>query len=83
MINKDGSVSTNFNNRDELEMGATNLVQQLAKDGLIDLDDYTLQVIGKKMYLYGKPATDAQNLRYQAYLAPFAETDLNINVFKK
>lgn len=82
-VNKDGSVSTNFSGKEQMQIDATNLVQQLAKDDLIDLTDYTLQVIQGKLYLYGQPATPAQNLRYQAYLAPFKDTDLNINVFKK
>ena len=82
-VNKDGSVSTSFNGKQQMEVDASNLVQQLAKDDLIDLNDYTLSVIGGKLYMYGKPATPAQNLRYQAYLAPFNATDLNINVYKK
>jgi K(+)-stimulated pyrophosphate-energized sodium pump len=82
MLRKDGTITSNLGSKEELQIDASNLVQQLAKDNLIDLDDYTLSVIGGKMYLYGKPATPAQNLRYQAYLAPFSETDLNINVRK-
>jgi K(+)-stimulated pyrophosphate-energized sodium pump len=82
-VNSDGSVSTNFSGREQMEIDATNLVQQLAKDDLIELDDYTLKVENGKLFLYGEPATPAQNLRYQAYLAPFAETDLHINVYKK
>jgi len=82
-MNKDGSVSRNFAGKDRMESDVVNLVQQLAKDDLIDLDDYTLSVINRKLFLYGKPATPAQNLRYQAYLDPFKDIDLNINVNKK
>ena len=82
-VNRDGTVSSNFSGKQQMEIDATNLVQQLAKDDLIDLSDYTLQVVQGKLYLYGQPATPAQNLRYQAYLAPFKDTDLNINVYKK
>ncbi|MEO6582702.1 MAG: sodium/proton-translocating pyrophosphatase, partial [Ferruginibacter sp.] len=81
--NSDGSISTNFSGKTASEIDATNLVQQLAKDDLIDLEDYTLKVLDGKLYLYGQPATPAQNLRYQAYLAPFKDVDLNININKK
>ena len=83
LIREDGSEVKNFNRKQELNVDAQNLVTALAKDGHIDILDYTLSVIKGEMYINGEKQPQSMNVRYQAYLAPFQETDLNINIYRK
>ncbi len=83
LIREDGSEVKNFNRKQELNVDAQNLVTALAKDGHIDILDYTLSVINGEMYINGEKQPASMNVRYQAYLAPFRNTDLNINIYRK
>jgi K(+)-stimulated pyrophosphate-energized sodium pump len=83
MVRPDGTVVTSFAAKDEMKTNAQNLIAILAKDGLVDPLDYVVDIRNGRLFLFGEPQSDGVNLRYQAFLAPFANTDLHMNVLKK